>query len=542
MREPITRKAKAPTSTIVRRQPQIIAPPDIVTFIKDKKWLDLPLSLYQETLLRTAYGLPLLSPEQHRIYHECTGRSGAYTPRNYNQVTVVAGARSGKGAMVAAPVACYEAAFGGHHLKLSPGERGTIPVVAQDARAARIVFDFIKTYLQRTPACAALIDDIRSTEIDLKNKMTISIFPCTVKSLRGYAIPSGVMDELGYWRQDGAVDSDTEIETSILRGMPRYQGKLVKISTPYMRSGVLYNDFKLGYGAEHPSLLVWKASTSNMNPTMTEEMLASLKQRMDPSRFAREFLAEFVEDLETFLPQHLIDAAIMTGQTMLAPQPDRFVYSGGIDASGAGEDAFTASIVHDEIVDGDTHIVQDFLQGWRKSRGGTINLEGIVAEIAGTMHTHNIAAVYADHYAADWVVQSFARHGITIIHAPEKSVAYLELYPLLAQGRLDLLDHPIQARELALLERRQKPGGKISISHPSAGGHKHDDHANALALAVLMATQNLNAGTVPLEMSSDEIMAIRAAFGTFGPGSYNPNIFDNPETPYGTTRYGTFDL
>jgi len=45
MREPITRKPKAPTSTIVPRQPQIIAPADIVTFIKDKKWLDLPLSL-----------------------------------------------------------------------------------------------------------------------------------------------------------------------------------------------------------------------------------------------------------------------------------------------------------------------------------------------------------------------------------------------------------------------------------------------------------------------------------------------------------------
>jgi phage terminase large subunit-like protein len=165
------------------------------------------------------------------------------------------------------------------------------------------------------------------------------------------------------------------------------------------------------------------------------------------------------------------------------------------------------------------------LQGWKKPRGGTINLEGIVAEIAETMHAHHITAIYADHYAADWVVQAFARHGITVVHAPERSVAYLELYPLLAQGRLDLLDHPIQARELALLERRQRPGGKVSISHPSAGAHKHDDHANALALAVLMATQNLNAVTPSAEMSAEEIMAIRAAFGSFGPGDYTPNIF-----------------
>jgi len=518
MRQPAIKKPKAPTSaptsTIVRRQPPIIAPPDIVTFIKGTKWLDLPLSPYQETLIRTAYGLPLCSPEQHRIYHECTGRRGPYAPRNYRQVTAVCGARSGKGAMIAAPIICYEAAFGGHHRRLSPGERGMVPLVAQDARAGRNVFDFIKAYLQRTPACAALIDEIRATEIDLKNRMTISIFPCTVKSLRGYAVPSGCMDELGYWRQDGAVDSDSEIQTSILRGMPRYDGKLIKISTPYVRSGVLYHDFKVGFGVEHPTLLVWRASTSAMNPTMTEEVLASTKETMDPAIFQREYLAEFIADADAFLPQHLIDAAIMPGQTMLAPQPNRFVYYGGIDASGGGQDAFTASIVHDEIVEGESspRIVQDFLQGWKKPRGGTINLEGIVAEIADTMHAHSIAAVYADHYAADWVVQSFARRGIAVVHAPERSIAYLELYPLLAQGRLDLLDHPVQARELALLERRQKPGGKVSISHPSAGAHKHDDHANALALAVLMATQNLNA-PVATEMTWEEHAGLLRAFG-----------------------------
>lgn len=66
----------------------------------------------------------------------------------------------------------------------------------------------------------------------------------------------------------------------------------------------------------------------------------------------------------------------------------------------------------------------------------------------------------------------------------DKAAAYLEIEPLFATGRLALLDHPQLSRELKLLERRPRAGGRTIVDHPSG---RHDDHANALALAAAVA-------------------------------------------------------
>ena len=51
--------------------------------------------------------------------------------------------------------------------------------------------------------------------------------------------------------------------------------------------------------------------------------------------------------------------------------------------------------------------------------------------------------------------------------------------PLFAQGRIEILNHPQLIRELKLLERRPRAGGKDLVDHPR---NQHDDHANSLAL------------------------------------------------------------
>ena len=71
-----------------------------------------------------------------------------------------------------------------------------------------------------------------------------------------------VLDELGYFRLEGQADSDAEIQAAIRRGMLAFpSSRLVKISTPYMKSGVLYEDFRRGFGQDNPDLLVWRASS-----------------------------------------------------------------------------------------------------------------------------------------------------------------------------------------------------------------------------------------------------------------------------------------
>ncbi len=42
--------------------------------------------------------------------------------------------------------------------------------------------------------------DVLASEIVLTNGLSITCFPCTLKSLRGWSIPCGVMDELAFFR------------------------------------------------------------------------------------------------------------------------------------------------------------------------------------------------------------------------------------------------------------------------------------------------------------------------------------------------------
>jgi len=463
--------------------------PDIVQFVTDPELLGLALSPAQETLLRAIYGLPL-SDAQRELYRECTGRQTAPTAA-FAEATVIAGARAGKDSRIAAPIACYEAIFGRHERRLGRGERGMIPLIAQDQRATQIAFTYIREYLTGSPLLKSLIKEVLASEITLGNRITIKCFPCTLRALRGWSVPAGVMDEVAFYRLEGQADADVEIQASIRRGMIAFPTtRLVKISTPFMRGGILYDDFTRGFGQDNPDLLVWKASSLVMNPT-TAERLEQMR-RLDPVRFAREYEAEFTEDVDAFLSAASVDQAVMRGRRELPPRGD-MRYVAAVDPSGGGADAFTLAIVHTEGRDSERRIVQDVMRGWRTRGTEPADLEGIVKEIATICRRYRLTSVYGDRYAAQWVRERFRAEGVRYeqpeVKVPndpgatrylDKSLAYLEIEPLFNQGRIDILEHPDLTRELKLLERRPRAGGRTLVDHPVGG---HDDRANSLALA-----------------------------------------------------------
>jgi hypothetical protein len=248
--------------------------PSIIEFVTDPQLLGLSLSPAQETLLRVIYALPPASEEQRDLFIACTSRE-TWPASPFAEVTVIAGARSGKGSRVAGPLVLYEALFADHEKYLHPGGRGVIPLVAQNERATKVAFWYVRDYLTRSPLLASTVAEVLTLEITLINGLMISCFPCTQRSLRGWSIPAAVMDELAFYRLEGQADSDVEVQASIRRGMVGFPApRLVKVSTPYMRSGVLFEDFRRAFGQPDPDLLVWRAPTRLMNPTIPEARLA----------------------------------------------------------------------------------------------------------------------------------------------------------------------------------------------------------------------------------------------------------------------------
>jgi hypothetical protein len=234
-----------------------------------------------------------------------------------------------------------------------------------------------------------------------------------------------------------------------------------------------------------------------MNPSLRAERLER-ERRLDPLRYAREYEAVFADDLEAFLPSDWVDRAVTSGRRELPPRPD-VRYVAAVDPSGGGADAFTLAIVHAEGQGTERRVVHDVIRGWSRRGSETVDLEDVVSEIAALVKRYRISTVHGDRYAAGWVRERFRAEGIRYHEAEvrtpsdpdatrylDKSLAYLEVEPLFSEGRIELLDHAQLARELKLLERRPRAGGRTVIDHPPGG---HDDFANALALAIVLCAR-----------------------------------------------------
>jgi hypothetical protein len=481
---------------------------DIITLCRDRNLLNLTLSPAQETILRAAYGLSL-DKDQRAIYAHITGRSQYTVGHRYQELTVVAGARSGKDSRIATPIAIYEALWGGHETRLHKGESGIIAIVAQDRDATGVAFNYIKGAVLGSPYLRSMLAaEPLATELSFTNGIKVVTFPSSLRSLRAWSICVGICDELAFFKFEGGANSDAEIISSIRRGQVSFgeHAKLIKISTPFAKEGVLFDDFESSFGQNDPDLLVVRATTREMNPTIASRTLDREKRR-DPKRYAREYEAIFAENVEAFIPAALIEQSIVPGRTQLPAQNGRY-YIGGVDASGGGACAFTLSIV---IVEPDSKpdIVECLSMGWERSRDRQLNLEGVVSEACSIFTAYGITAVMSDRYSAGWARQAFARQGVTLIDAKDKSTTYGELEPLFTAGRVACLDHPVKNRQLGLLERRPRPGGKPLISPPRG---THDDYANSFALACVAAAENMDLPVVDTAPTYDELENLRSVF------------------------------
>jgi hypothetical protein len=305
--------------------------------------------------------------------------------------------------------------FGRHEQHLARGERAVIPLVAQDQRATQIAFDYIRCYMTESALLAPLVAEVLATEIVLTNGVTIGCFPCTLRSLRGWSMPVGVMDEVAFFRLEGQADADVEVQASIRRGMIAFPStRLVKISTPYMKSGILFEDFKRGFGQDDPDLLVWRASSRLMYPTISTERL-DRERRLDPVRAAREYEAEFAEDQEAFLPAAWVEQAVMRGRYELPPR-EGVRYVAAVDPSGGGADTFTLAIVHAEGQGADRRVVQDVMRGWGRRGRDSVDLAGVVHDIAALVRGYGLSTVFGDRYAAGWVRERFRAEGLRYDH------------------------------------------------------------------------------------------------------------------------------
>lgn len=392
---------------------------------------------------------------------------------------------------VAATAVAYEAAFGGHEEFVRPGQEIMCFQIAQDLKMAMYSLHFIRAALESSPIGKSLVEyPITKNFIRLKNGVTVVCYPPTLKSVRGYANPIAVLDEVGVWYQDSdSANPDYEIYRAIRPAQIQFRHPLILgLSSAWNKNGMIYRYYEAGTDGkfameaekeEFANALVIHATTAMFqNPHVKREDLAADRAK-DQKAFEREFLSIFQDSISGFLNSDLVKKAVTAG-VYERPPDDNFLYVAALDPA-FRHDAFAFTIFH---ATPDGRIVQDVVRQWIPQANESLSPEAICNEIGQLVNKYNVMTVYSDQYHMESLQQIAIRSGFTIegvvFTGAKKASLYGSLQQLVNQQRIELVDHKEQYKELTQLEKSLSVGGTIKISAPSG---RRDDLATVVALA-----------------------------------------------------------
>jgi hypothetical protein len=418
--------------------------------------------------LAALFGLPL-DAEQAAIWRGCTGRD-ALPAKAFSEAWLVCGRRSGKSFMMAL-IGVFLACFRDYKPFLGPGEKATVMIVAADRKQARVVLRFVRGLLS-VPVLMRRMKADTSDSIELEGDVIIEVITAS-HAVRGYSIAAALVDELAFLPADDASTSGAEIIAAIRPAMATIPNSLlICASSPYARRGPLWDAFKRYYAVDDPSVLVWRAPTLVMNPSVPQWVIDDAYDA-DPASAAAEYGAEFRTDVETFVAREAVEACVALGTRERAPLPDQD-YAAFIDPSGGSADSMTLAIGHREG-DGSTSVIIDAI----RERRPPFSPDDVCAEFAALLKSYRVSKVTGDRYAGEWPRERLASYNIGYEPAERpKSDLYRDMLPLINARRLDLLDDKKLLAQICGLECRTSRAGKDSIDHAPNG---HDDIANTVA-------------------------------------------------------------
>jgi hypothetical protein len=428
------------------------------------------------TFLRVLFG-DKLSAADLELFHRCTGRTDV-PGDGFREAYLICGRRSGKSRMLAM-IAVFIAVFRDWSPYLSPGERGTVMILSADRKQSRAIFNYAAAFLKALDVDTVEVERETMDALELGNGISIEIGTANFRTVRGYTIVAGLLDEAAFW-SDGGANPDQEILSALRPAMATIpQAMMLVASSPYRKAGILYDGWRKHFGNDGDSALCWVAPTRVMNPSISEEFIRAEIEK-DPLAGESEYNARFRDDISSFITSDLIDAAILKDTQVLPPEPDR-AYTAFCDVSGGVHDAHTLAISYCE--DDGTAV----LACARELKSS--NTESVVSEFATLLKNYGLSSVHGDRYGQHWVIDAFARHDIQLNHSPyDRSQLYLNLIPALTAGKVRLLDVPRLRSQFLALERRVLRGsGKEIVDHPASGANASDDLSNSAAGSLVMA-------------------------------------------------------
>jgi hypothetical protein len=435
-------------------------------------------------VLKAAYAEPLNSAELAAFQSVAGGR---HPPtKKVRRLVLVVPRRAGKGRMAAA-LAVFEAALVDHSAHLASGEAGVVACVSPTKKQAEIIKDYATGFFQRSPILKGAVEDITADEIRLKNGNIITTLTADYRSLRGRTLLLAILDEASFLRDEMSATPDIEAARALLPGLATTKGTLLISSSPYRKTGLLYQTHHDHFGVDSRDTLVVAGTSTDFNPTLDAEAIAA-EVADDPEAGRSDWLGEWRSDLAAFLDEITIESAIDRNRPLELSPRSGFTYFAFTDASAGRHDAFTIAIAHSERHGDLSRFIVDVVRGKKPPCDPHV----VAAEFAGLAKSYGCRVVHGDAFAGEWTAGAFRIAGIDYQTSElNRSELYLEGLPLFARGLVSIPEQAQLLRELRLLERKTTRLGRDSVDH---GRHGSDDYSNVVfgALVLAATTRSIN--------------------------------------------------
>lgn len=436
-----------------------------------------------------------------------------YTGRQYNpeedtrvsDINLVVGRRGSKtlSSSVLAIWKCIEMDW---KPLLGKGNVATILVMSHTKDFSDEIIDLIRSLIEESPILRRLIDHKKkntASTINLKvpfynedtkrirySRVRIRTNAASSKSSRGSACPAILCDEIAFWGSDpNAKETDVEIIRAVRPSMAQFEGfdMMIKLSSPNIKQGVLYETWKKYRAGNSPKNVLVLQSPSWMFNNRIPKNRFYLDFQDDMENFDREFRANFIDSISTFITPEAIDRATLNGVTFLPPEDKKqgVTYYAAIDAA-FKSDRFTFALLgHKE-----GRVTQYLVHSWEGTKAKPVEAHEVAKFLSKTVREYGINKIYGDQYSFQPLKEIFSKFNVTLEEVTFtntfKKKIYYNLKNMIHSNTLDLLDHGQTRTELKQLQVEQSTTGTIKIGHPVGG---HDDHADSLAIAAYFAME-----------------------------------------------------
>lgn len=440
----------------------------------------------QEALARVAFDgeAPAHLPEALRPFAASLfGPLDLVPPSVLRLFAVVAGARSGK---------TYFFSLRLLHLALTvdvsrcaPGEQPAALIVAPSKRLGRQALRYIKGAVRSLPGLAQAVVDDNSDLLSLRRtggrvvRIEVAAAKVGGEAGRGLSLVGALMDEASFFRDEDYAVNDVEVWRAIkARVLPG--GQAILSSTPWARSGLLYDTYKAQWGSP-ATFLVAHAATRTMRTAPEILEMVAAEEHDDPDNARREFGAEFLGlDAATFFPDdmlaRLVDSSLELGEV---PRGGDEVIAGA--DFGFKRNSSALAVLHRR---GERYVVAELIE-IRPEDDEPLKPSEVCAQFAAILKRHRCSLVMADQHYLESVREHLDVAGIGILSAPGRvDEVYVRARDRMREGRLVLPQHRRLLAQLREVRARPLVGGGLSIRLPTKPDGAHGDLVAALTLAL----------------------------------------------------------